>query len=412
MRPRTVLILAAIFGVLVVTVIVDRSRTRLEISTERVRVLSARPSEIDAIVVTRAENEVRLTREPIGWVLRRGESVWPADGRRVSAALRVLSSAQAEPVLASAATDDLDGSLRCIVSASGSDSVITIIDGVLSGERLALVDGTSVRVATELADMLEPRAVSGWIDASLLPGFGAEVFDLSLRRGSNAVALSRSGKRWGLSDPIVSPADPEKVGQVLGRLAALDVVHMSDAAVIGDILYSLQAKSAGTRWKADLDAQGRGVVSIETPQLLFTSVVELQEEGLAVFDADVSELVSRLTLDVPASDVAEIEVSPAGPAPSVRFRREGRGWSAEDYAVGILLDLLTARRAETSRIEAAPPDATGLRINRFGGLPVASLRVWRSDRGMTINDGSVSRLYLLDSDQLAAVTDLLSRSGG
>ncbi|MEL6795364.1 MAG: hypothetical protein AAFO89_00920 [Planctomycetota bacterium] len=409
MALRSVLILSAVFLLLLAGVILDRRNRDEQDGFDQRSIISASPSQIDRLAVEQGSERVELRRDAAGWLIERDEILWPANERRVNAALRLISSSSAQRADQPAASDPLGDGLRWKITANGAETNVELADGVLSGRRVASIEGESVLLDGELADMLTPDGVFAWLDPTALPGFGPDVFKLALDRGGDSIALSRVGTRWGVTSPIASPAEPQRIATIIGQLSSITGTHRTSEIVAGEPVITLTARAPGRRWTLQVDDDGIAGIVATSGEVSLSTTITLSDESRSVLDFDVASLLSRTALDLPGSDIVALELQDARRNVDATLERISRTWSSNANVASALLEVLTSLEAESVRIEPPPPESGVLLVRRFGDLPVASLHVWPTEGALTINDGSVSREFSSESEPVSAVLDWLSR---
>ncbi|MEL7483378.1 MAG: hypothetical protein AAFN41_03395 [Planctomycetota bacterium] len=405
MRPRTVGILAIIFGTLLVTAFVTRSPVASS-ADPTFAIVNARPSEITEIRLWTADNSIAVERRPGGWVLVDEDAVWPADERRVSAGLRVLTSAVARS--SNSAPDAAELSVAVVTDAG--ETSIDIAGQDLAGSRSASIDGRFARIDASLAGLLEPQAVRSWADTRVLPGLDPSVTQLLVQRWDGAdFELARVGQRWGVRNPIVTPADAERVNAFIGRLSTARA-RIGPTDLIAPV-FTVTASKGESSWILMVDPKGRGSSSVETLNETLTTYLVLDDEAAQTMSTELTDLLSARSIDLPSSDISKLAfVSPEG---EMAFERLGRGWSDEADLVEALLQLLTIDDADEVLLQSAVDRADTIlaRVERFGNLPVGTFSLWTTSDHVLVNDGGVTRSYPRSAPAAARVGMWLSDGG-
>lgn len=402
-QQKPVAILAGVFAVLLVLVTLDRAPSAGD-TRGTVAVVPAKPSSVTRIVASAGSDEVTLETGPVGWTVRRGEMLWPADTRRLSAGLRLLTSALAVP----ADGGPVATASRSEISFLGGSVSIEIGGEGLSGSRPAAIDGRSVLIDTSVADLLLPDAIFTWADASALPRVDSSVTRLSLETPTGAFELARVGSRWGVVRPVRTPADVQAVAAFVGALASLQVVHLADAPAMGDAVLSLQAESPRMEWSLSIDASGRGECRLKHGDVELGTRMAMDAAMRSLLDVDPMTFVSPVVFDIPASDVVRLEIAEASSSEANVLERLGRSWSDDAELAEAVLEVVTVVRADQIASDPALPGAATVDVRRFGGLPLAELRVWASPGLLHVNDGHVTRVYSAESGAAAVVATSIS----
>lgn len=349
-----------------------------------------------------------LERGPDGvlWSLRiKGggtETVWPADFLRIRVFLRELSTARAtgkpeagasipaSPPPTSVELTLDDGSRRTLRFAArtlGGQAKVEITDSAAkpgeSAVRMAVVSESLLRALTEPG----PR---GWRETQLLPGVAVGATGLKLTTASSgSVRVQRVMGRWGLTEPVVGPADQAAVGKMLSVLESLRVERFVDG--------QLSAKDAGLEKPAAtaaIDMETRGAPGPDGAPVVKPVRRELRIGGPAdasganlyakfdggppvVIDAkalrqltiDPAKLLAATSVQTPAADIGLVTVSPSSGA-AMRVKRTVRGWAAvgQDEGSGeLLLDKAKSDEVESLVTQLTKTAAVAIGIEQPNG---------------------------------------------
>lgn len=394
--------MAVVFVTLLVLVILDRSGSGGD-DASPLAVVPARPSEITAIRSVRDGLAVELERGSDAWTVRSGTMHWPADDRRVSAGLRLLASAIART--SDAPPPAVETS--CTIEFGTGSETLLLGARSLSGLRNGVLRDRGVRVDDALADMLQPESLLTWSDTSAMPGIGAEVRSIRVEAGDDTFELARVGTRWGLTQPIQTPADPGQVAALIGALASLRMTTTTETGVPGAPGLEVFVESNDTNWRLICDAEGLGKSQRERGGQTLSTPMRLDASSLNSLGIDPAALIAQNVLDVPASDIERLSIG----NPGVILDRDGRGWSASGAEAEALLDLLTSVPADSIIIEPAP-NGSPIVLTRFGGLPVPEMVYVVHENGLAISDGQVTRTFGRSNPRTDEVALWLSGLGG
>ncbi len=408
MRIRTVGILASVFVALLALVVIDQTPAGRG-DAGVLRIADARPSEIVRIESSGGGGSVVLERGPSGWVVRRGETVWPVDERRLNAGLRLLTSAVAE----SADPGSIDAEVECRVWTASGSTTLRIGSETLSGKRAATIDGRPARIDSDVAELLWPSSLGAWASPVAFPGLDAAVNRIEVRPPEGgSFELARVGQRWGVRSPVVTPADSARVGEFIGALSLATVTHIEGPVPTTEPVLSIEASSQTGSWSLALDAEGRGESLASSGDRRFLSTVNVGRESVASLATDVTGLLSRTAIDLPASDISVMRIVSSDGVAGAVFERSGRGWGGDAALADALLDLLTRIEADAVALGEADLGASTLALERFGGLPVPGLALWVDDDAVWVHAGGVGRRYPRTTDAASVVAGMLSGGGG
>jgi hypothetical protein len=222
------------------------------------------------------------------------------------------------------------------------------------------------------------------------------------------VELERVGSRWGLIEPLRTPADSEQVAGLIGAFAAAEGDHA--AGEVDAPVYRLEVASGDRTWRVDLDASGSGVATWTAGEETLRRHVRRFSAMTALEAIDAGSLVARSAVDLPPSDVARIEIASESGETTAAVQRVDRGWSSDGSAVESLLGLLTGRVAVGVEIEGPQADAVVIKLIRFDDLPAGELQVWIDEGMLRVNDGAVTRSYAIE--ERPELSEWLSGFGG
>lgn len=264
--------------------------------------------------------------------------------------------------------------------------------------------------------MLDPASLLAWRDSAVCPGIDAGVKSVVLETtGMPRLVLRRIGGRWGLTEPVVAPADGEAVAALLGSIASAGFVRFGGEPSEARATLTIGTEGdplAPTRgWWVSVASDGAAAARLLDPEADVSIAGVVPESAVTWMDTTAERLVSRVAVDAPASDVAALVVHRPGGVE--RVERTGRGWSARAEGADALLGLLCASPANGVRI-AATPAAAGitLGLERFGGLPIRSFGVGIEPGFVVVNAGGVEHRYTRGTAAVEAAAALLSDPGG
>jgi hypothetical protein len=402
MRPRQVTILAAVFVVLLAAVVLERT-PRGSGAAEVLALVPARPSQITRIMSMTVSDRVELRDDGGGWVVRDGDIAWPADAGRASAGLRLLASATVRRS-AALALAELDASVE--IEHEGGLVSLEFEAFALSGARAAKHSGRPVQIDGDIADVLAPASLRAWRDSAAMPGIGGGLRRISVRSSGATLELARVGSRWGLTEPIRTPADAGRVAELIGRLAGLQSLRQGSPVHPGDTAVEIEAESAGQTWVITSDAEGRGERLMRSEAVTYAAPLILSDEDLDALRIDAASLISPIVLAFPASDVRGVAVGESA------IERDGRGWSRDAEEVEELLSLLVEVPCSAVSIGSPSASSRAVALSRFGDLPPHTLWIDVSEASLVVSDGEVTRRYERNDGDVERVARWLLGLGG
>lgn len=404
MSPRTVAALGVVFCLLLAGVLVLRGARGDGSSTARVELVPWPASAITKVSSTSHGETVAIERGSSGMMVVSDGLRWPADDRTASAGLRLLAAAIGEP----AASPPDDPAIEATVSAGSEPIRLSLGEGSLSGRRVVDRDGETLRIESEIGELLRPGSLRGWASPSVLPGLDGSVTSIRIEADGSVVASERVGSRWGLVEPLRTPADSEQIAGLIGALATAEGEHA--AAEADAPIYRLEVTSGDRTWRVDLDANGSGVATCTAGEETLRRHVRRFSAMTALEAIDAGSLIARSSVDLPPSDVARIEIASESGEVTATVQRVDRGWSSDGAAVEALLGLLTGRAAAGVEIDGPHAGAVVIKLIRFGDLPTGELRAWIDEGLLRVNDGAVTRSYAIEESP--ELSEWLSGFGG
>lgn len=401
MRPKHVFILALVFSGLLVVTLLERVSTGVG-ADEAIAMLPVRPSQMNRIESKSDGDVVVLERGGDGWAVRDQGTVWPADASRVSSGLRVLTG-----VAARRADDrgELLGGMDVGFVYDGGAAALTIAGKSLSGLREAELNGEPVRLSDDIASVLTPESLRAWRDTAVMPELDGGIRRIRVHSLGSTLELSRVGSRWGLVQPVRTPADSGQVAALIGTLAGLESAHVQAEVAAGADALEIEIEAGAYAWRVRSDSTGRGERLWRSNGIEYTAPVALDAASLAGLRIDAGSLVAKVAFSFPRSDVRGLVVDGAV------IQREGRGWSRDAQAVDGLLEILTATPCSAVVIGSPSSSSMPIALTRFGDLPAFKLWVEISDASLGVSDGAVTRVYGRDDDRIDEVAAWLSGLG-
>ena len=397
MSGRLVAILVCVLGLLLGVVVLTKPKSSAytKAGTSR-RLVNAPPSQIGRIEVREQSGEfVRVGSSDLwpGWLVEWGtgdvpEGAWPASESTRTSGARILSTTM---MRGGPEADLADASEVLILSTDGEvlrslDVGNTSLAGLLP-VRVAGIDGWQA-VGREIGDFLKTDALLMWRDPTALPGVDASATSIALsHKDEIMLRLQRVGNSWSLDYPVNAPAEPEAVQSLLENLIGLRSQQFTTQQVGADILTVTielpgQGDSDGRRYTMLLDA-ATSVCDVMLSTRNSGRNTAIARAGIQLSSADsaflddieISDFVSRVALDVPASEIAGFtSTNPATGNVNFTERRTAEGWAVLDFDYSDnWLTLFTERPADQVRIE--PPGVAPnsvVEFTRFGGLSLGT----------------------------------------
>ncbi|MGP1272687.1 MAG: DUF4340 domain-containing protein [Phycisphaerales bacterium] len=395
MSPRSALLLVLGFALSLGAWWALRTSPRSADAPDASALVPGRISEIRRIDSENAERAVGVVRSQpgVGWLVieRTGETstAWPADRDRVGAGLRILGASRSTPAARSV---ELDRSTLVRIATDGNGVSLEIGSDALGGERFARLerssqDASPVRIADDLAGMLEPGSLITWRDTSVFPLLDDGVQRIAITGAAGRTELRRVGSRWGTVSPVAAAADGHAVRRLLDLLASLRF-GASPGSDEGDldeqgVSIEVAGRLAGREilWRAVISPDGRATASIKglledgSAEVLRASGALLNRPDLTPL-VRVERLLARSVLDLPASEIAAVRLTRADGS-AIAVARTGRTWSGHADVAEALLAVLCASEADavelrSGSVAGAQGPAATIELDRFGGLPVGA----------------------------------------
>lgn len=269
------------------------------------------------------------------------ETRWPASEARVRAALRVLSALSGE---ASDPLPDAEvGTVVTIVSGDGSEWRLRLAAQSLAGRGRIRVESPAGDIVHALVDgdvhlMLAWQGMMQWRDTRAVPGFDGTASRVSAVAGSSALRLATVRGRWGMRDPIIAPAEPRIVQELLRAIESLTVVRFRDdqpaqtldtpslvielesdipsptdderdrRVLVRRLSVLGPADAAGARYLARAESLLLTPHSRATETLAGPVTVEVVAEALGALPLDPDAFIARRAITVPAADVGRFQM--------------------------------------------------------------------------------------------------------
>jgi hypothetical protein len=409
MSGRLALVLWVVLAVLAGLVALDR-RSAEPVGAAAVRLAPGGASSITGIAAEGRGLSVHVIQAQPGgrWMIEwtegqsqgQSQGQWPADQRLVASALRLLGSAQVETGVREVGA--IEPGHRVTIRTDTGTRMLSIGAEALSGTRPTEIDGQPGSLSDGVAGLLEPRSLLAWRDLAVFPGLDTSVATVLLEHEGAVIELRRVGERWGLTRPVSTSADPGAVASLLSGLSGLRFASLGPAQdVSGAARIVLGVEGAA-------DAPSRGWVGTISGTGMTSELRSAQDGGgrvAGVLDGagvdpsrfDAALFVSRVSVPVPATDIAVIELTAGGVAE--RLERSGQTWSARSELAAALLGVLTAEPALGVSIEPVrsdeqtPADGVRVRLERFGGLPGGEVTLQRAGDSILVIDARVVRRY-------------------
>lgn len=398
------------------------------------------PARAVELRVTRADGTyeaARRGRVPGDWDIILGgagtEQVWPANPGRVRAALRILSTLEAQ--------QDADGGLEpgapefAIKMEGGATRAMRVSAKPLGGRVLVQVQGTrSAWVTQDIGDMLVGTGIKEWRERSAFPGLGPETSRITLKGEKGAVALARVQGKWGVREPVQEAAEADAIVKLITVLQNVEVTDFLDAGQpertgldtpVATITVEADQRDADGTLHTSSRTLAIGQQADIAGKAVFASMrwgteartVTVAAERLASMTTDAAAYVSRRSINAPESEIGKVEVLTLGTPARVLhvYERTLDGW--KEATAGALtpedagkmhaaLALLTQLPADAV-VVGTPPQSWGsagpdghfvaqstVRFSSLGGTPLAELDMCQShDDPPVIGRGQVWRRY-------------------
>jgi hypothetical protein len=414
------------------------------------RVLAFEPSKVVSLSVDR---EI-VSRRPgtDEWSLAEaGGGSWPVASSRITPMLRLLADMRATADADPKATPGDDAPVVKIALDEGSPITLRFASKTLAGAGLVAVEGgappageagenagAGTRLAM-VADNIE-RALTnpgprGWRSTSVLAGFDANPARIRLKNASGVLALRRVENRWGITEPLVAPADPASVAKLTKALAEAAITDFLDTPPAAATPTGLDPASDSVTLESDGAPPGAGSASgAATPvarrtidlgspadssgkrlyaRIDGTRTVVVDATSLAGVALTPAAYIAGTASALTGPDVGSVVMSGAAGSVSRRLVRETDGWTevmasgrgsllpeADRNAVNDALKYLIERPATDVAI-TAPKGYTPVGTLELGGLDGRALETFEvgaSDGPMlTLKSGSVYRSYPLSA---------------
>lgn len=418
------------------------------------RVIPIEPAKVIALSVARGSSAGDAVSRPAGsdeWTLNAGApDAWPVATSRIAAMLRLLADARATGEPEASATVGDDPTIVTITQDDGSVVTLRLAARTLAGAGLVSVEstggtGTPSAGASQLAliDDNIHRAVRepgprGWRSANVLAGFDPNPPRIRLESSSGVLALRRVENRWGVTEPMVAPADPAKVAGLMKSLGEMAIADFLDTPPAKDATTGLNPASATITLESDAAPAGGGgggggagsagrtgrrTVELGGPadssgKHLYARIdgartVVLDAAGLAGIAMSPAAYIASTATPLAAPDIGSVVMTNADGAVGRRLVREADGWTevlpsgrgsllaeADRSSVNDAVKFLIERPATEIGV-SAPKGYTSVGTLELGGLDgrgLDTLEIGVAEGPMlTIKSGAVYRSYPLGS---------------
>lgn len=392
---------------------------------------------------------IRTGRTPGTWDLvpagLSDDRAWSLDATRVRDLLRVIGELRCAATPAGEAKIEPGGWAVKLVYADGSSAEIRLSPRVLAGQGLLAVRARSAPgvpppgerlalVPDQLHALLAGQGARAWRERLVLAGASASAARVRLINRYGSVALSRVAGRWGVSEPVGAPADPQAVARLLAALDGLQAARFYDEA-LPDSATGLDQPAARLIVELDWrDTGGKPVsvvrdLSIGGPadaggRNLFASVDEgggqrtllaIDAAALSKISLDPGAYITRPATALSALDIGHVVLATASGAEPGReraWRRSPEGWvellpdgrtvllqAPQSAEINGLVAFLTSQAPGTVRLDAAPnvESLASIRLGNAQGDPLEDVEVLAvtepSATPLVLRSGRVSRLY-------------------
>ncbi|MBX3380769.1 MAG: hypothetical protein KF805_11815 [Phycisphaeraceae bacterium] len=323
---------------------------------------------------------------------------WPAETSRVQGMLRLLAEAH-EGGEARAMPEAI---FLTLVPESGEPIRLAIDPSALGGTgRIARVgaDGRAQAIAAideQFVRALQPGSLESWRSKDLLFWPPQATTALDTRQDSLSIELTKSGGAWIMRSPLQIKADNGTVEGTLLLLSKTGVDRFLPASAPHEETWKsparvirIAARSGGATNRSEfeqtievggaLDAGSRMVRisarDITTNAMLWGPQTAIMNNAtIEAIPASPAAFISRLSLDLPAADIAGIEIEYAGQTSTLKRNASGT-FGNNDPAVRELLRLLCEMPASQIAIQDATESAAPSDLIRVQALGPANARI-------------------------------------
>ena len=403
MRWRTTLILAVLLAGVAVFYYVYEVRLgpgREKTQSQKDRVFTAEPKDVESITVRRKGDTLRLRREGDGWMIVEPVTAKADKGPAedlVSGAVNAKAEREADPNPAKLADFGLDPPLaELTISVKGKAEPLSLLLGEKSPTRVWVYGKTKEKPAVFLtSDVLfrdATKKVEEFRDKTILAIDRKDVIALEVRgKGEALAAESGAPGEWKMTKPRSLPADRDRIADFVDKVQFSKVKEFVAESPKEEKAYGLDQPTEVTFWSGKekgrtakkllfgkFDAAKKGVYAKragepsvfllpeEVFQLLPKSATDLREKSIVAFERD---KVERIALESPKGRVI--------------LAKEGEKWmlvepeklKADDGEVNQLLSTAVNLKAQ----EFVAEDAAS--VGRLLGKPEARLSL--TEKGAT-----------------------------